>query len=182
MKRSQLKEVIKSIVTRKLNENSENDSGVQLANFIRNEIRHGNIIPKIIIQGYQGNKPLEIIEWWNGDGGELFISVSQNVEQGLQELSPAVTSTGAPVVPSVDDRQNQTDQMTEPEKKQIENAQKEQEKLTNDIRRLDGAKQKLLEPMKRKIQTLDNAKSSKEKKLGSITQKITSIQRKYSKV
>jgi predicted nuclease with TOPRIM domain len=106
------------------------------------------------------------------------------VSRKLQELTPATTSTGAPVVPSVNssDQQDQADQMTDVEKKQIENAQKEQEKLTNDIRRIEGGIQKLREPVMRKIQTLERAKASKEKKLGTITSKVTNIQRKYSKV
>ena len=101
----------------------------------------------------------------------------------LQELAPAVTSTGAKVTPTVNQEQpDQADQMTTAEKTQIQNSQKEQDKLTNDIRRIDGAKQKLLEPVQRKIQTLDRGKASKEKKLGVVTQKIAAIQRKYSKV
>ena len=182
MKRAQLSEAIKSIVARKLRENTSADRGTQLAESLKQMLAKGDGFNKITIQTHHGDQPLEIVEWWPHNG-ELFIGVIADNPPKLQELAPAVTSTGAQVTPTVNQEQpDQTEQMTNAEKTQIQNAQKEQDKLTNDIRRIDGGKQKLLEPVQRKIQTLDRAKASKEKKLGVITQKIASIQRKYSKV
>ena len=179
MKRSQLREVIKSVVARKLRENNEYNIGMQLSTFVKNKGEFDEF-DAIQIQTNRGDEPLEIIEWWIAN---KILHIGVGAAPNLQELAPAVNSTGAPVVPPVDqNKSDETDQMTDVEKKQIENAQKEQEKLTNDIRRIEGAKQKLLEPMQRKIQTLDRGKTAKEKKLGIITSKITNIQRKYSKV
>lgn len=153
-----------------------------MAAYLQKMTAEGNRFRKITIQTHHGDAPLEIVEWWPHND-ELFIGVVADAPQKLQELTPQTTSTGAQVTPTVkQDQTDATDQMTDAEKTQIQNAQKEQEKLTNDIRRIDGGKQKLLEPMQRKIQMLDRAKAAKEKKLGTVTQKIASIQRKYSKV
>jgi len=182
MKRSQLREAIKSILQKKLNEQATDQRGQQLAASLEKMLSGGEDIRQISIQTHHGDEPLEIVEWW-ANNGVLHIGVIADRPK-LQEIAPATTSTGNPVVPSVrpDDQQDQLDRMTDAEKKQIENAQKEQEKLTNDIRRIEGGIQKLREPVERKISALEKAKASKERKLGTITSKITNIQRKYSKV
>jgi hypothetical protein len=180
MKKSELKalirEVIKSVVARKLRENNEYNIGMQLSTFVKNKGEFDEF-DAIQIQTNLGDEPLEIIKWWIAN---KILHIGVGAAPNLQELTPAVTSTGAQVNPQA--QQDQADQMTDAERTQIQNAQKEQEKLTNDVRRIDGAKQKALEPLRRKIETLDRAKAAKEKKLGSITQKITNIQRKHSKV
>lgn len=182
MNRSQLREVIKSIVARKLKENTDSsDRGNQLASSLKKMLANGEGINKITIQTHHGDVPLEIVEWWPVND-ELRIGVIADGSSKLREIAPAVTSTGAQVNPSVNQQDDSTDQMTDSERNQIANAQKEQEKLTNDVRRIEGGIQKLREPVERKIQALEKAKANKERKLGTIASKITNIQRKYSKV
>ncbi len=187
MNRSQLREVIKSIVQRKLLENTSNSRGQQLASSLRKKFEEGDSFNEVSIQTHHGDEPLEIVEWWIANG-VLHIGVVADVPPRLNELTPATTSTGKPTTPNMnknqsnDNQDDVTDQMTDAEKNQIANLQKEQQKLTNEIQKIDGAIQKLKEPLERKVGTLEKAKANKQRKLGTITSRIEQIQRKYSKV
>ena len=186
MKRSQLKEVIKSILQKKLLENSEYGSKEQLATYIKNKSEQDEF-DRVEIQ--VGNRPIEIVEFWIDSNKTFHISVEGS---GLQEAnqtnmfgapSSQPTQTALPKDQSNDQKnQDQTEGMSDQDKRELADAQKQQQKLSNDRDRLKGAIQKLEEPVRRKVADASRKVADIEKKLGQVTTKIQNIQKKYSKV
>lgn len=188
MKRSQLSEVIKSIVARKLNEDSS-DRGTQLASSLRKIFDGGGSVHKVTIQTHHGDEPLEVVEWWI-HSDELHIGVVADSPSKLQEAgstnmfgapSPQTQST-LPKDDAPEPAESPTEGMSEQDKKQLSDAQKQQQKLTSDRDRLKGAIQKLEEPVRRKVADAERKAASIEQKLGQVTKKIQDIQKKYQKV
>lgn len=102
--------------------------------------------------------------------------------QGNHVGQSATTSTTTPTTdqttaPVVDP----TNQIPPQEKLRLDTLKADQEKLTDVVRRKDGEIQKLQEPVKRKVQKLELEKAKAQQKMGNVTGQITAIQDKYNK-
>lgn len=189
MKRSQLREVIKSIVSRKLAENSQGGYGrdMMTATYVKNHAEWDDFDRVKVITHY-GSHELEIMECWVDQSKKtLMLSVQADVPPKLEEIAPvstsSSTSTSSGTTPSTTQNQDDdSDQMSDSDRNQIASLQKDQAKLTNDSQRIEGAVSKLREPLERKIGQLEKRKADVQRKLGTVTDKIKRIQDKYSKV
>jgi hypothetical protein len=174
MKRSQLKESIKTILKRKLYE-SISDLNKKLAFFISNKSQQGEI-KSVQIQTHYGDKVLEPVEWWTTNDGVLHISVN-NQDESITEIDALGTN-------NVDTNRQQPIedpevQMSDQDVKSLADLNDKQQKFTNDKNRLAGAIQKLEDPVRKKVADAKRKMSDIEKKLGQVTKKIQDIQNKY---
>lgn len=103
-------------------------------------------------------------------------------EQVLGQTAPTSATLGATTTTDKSSPSDQTDsQMSDADTSKISSLQTQQGKLTNDVRDLDGQITKLQEPVKRQVQKLELKKADSQKKLGSVTNQITDINKKYGK-
>lgn len=176
MKRSQLREVIKTIISKKLQEGiqSSNDES-QLAEYVKSV---SGEFDKIRVQSHYGNESVEVVEWWVSPDKVLHLSINPQ----LNEIDTFNAPSSDVEQPSVTSDQPESDavEMTDADKKALEDARAKQQKLTADRDKLRGAIQKLEEPVRRKVADANRKLASIEKKLGQESAKIQSIQNRYT--
>jgi uncharacterized membrane-anchored protein YjiN (DUF445 family) len=197
MKKSQLKEIIHKIVSRKLQEakstpavygyvmkdpsnTDPNDPTLQL-------IGYGNM-PKSLwkkkIERYAEEllKRVKNEDWKNAayfleKNGVFNSSVNMMKEvfseKGIKEADENPMSGVLPK-DKIDSEQDTVDPRTQ---RDIDAAQKNIDKVTADIRKLDGMKSKLEEPVRRKLQDIERKKAALQKKQGQETKKLEDLKK-----
>ena len=193
MKRSQLREVIKSILRRKLSENSGNGYGkdAQLATFTKNHAEWDSF-DKVQILSHHGSEPLEITEFWiDKSNNALRIGVVADVPPPQMEEAVSVSTSDSPQDSNVsintndaqnDSTSNDADVYSPAEKLIIAKAQQKVDEYTNKINEIEGDIKRAEEPLQKKMIYWRKKQSDYEKKRGAELKRIENIKRKHSKV
>jgi hypothetical protein len=195
MNKSQLREVVHNIVSRKLKE----AKGVETS-------KYGYIIadkntddPRLQMIGY-GNKPksfwinkiqedvqnlLNYVKYedWRAaahiieKNGVLYSEINMMKEIFEKDIKEADEN---PMTDILSKNSTDTDQPeVDPRKqKDIDSVQKNIDRITADIRKLDGLKSKLEEPVRRKLQDIERRKAALQKKQGNETKKLEDLKNK----
>lgn len=192
MKKSQLKEIIHNIVSRKLQESvgqkkttygyvmsdkDTDDPTLQL-------IGYGNM-PKSLwkkkIERYAEEllKRVKNDDWRNAaylmeKNGVFNSSVNMMKEVFSENLNEVDVESN-----TADQTSDQTPDPAEAKKqKELVDLKKKQTDLNDKVRKMDAAKQKLEDPIRRKIQNLEIKKAPVVKQLGAVTKQIQDIENK----
>jgi len=164
MKKFELRNLIKEIVQRKLNENiGQNADAV-------NKIVSENSIKDVKIMTHAGSHNLEIVEIYESNGVLYFSVNTDSVEQN--ETIQEIGEVGAMDIASPESGMKDSD------KKSLATYQAALDKFTNDITKIDADIAKFQEPVQKKIETLERKKASLAKKQGQIVDRINAIKDK----
>jgi len=164
MKKFELRNLIKEIVQRKLNENiGQNADAV-------NKIVSENSIKDVKIMTHAGSHNLEIVEIYENNGVLYFSVNTDSVEQN--ETIQEIGEVGAMDIASPESGMKDSD------KKSLATYQAALDKFTNDITKIDADIAKFQEPVQKKIETLERKKASLAKKQGQIVDRINAIKDK----
>lgn len=166
MKKFELRNLIKEIVQRKLNEDVGQNA------YAVNKIVSENSIKDVKIMTHAGSHNLEIVEVYENNGVLYFSVNTDPVEQNetiqeIGEVGAAEIGTSAP-----------ESGMTDSDKKSLATYQAALDKITNDITKIGADVAKLQAPVQKKIETLERKKASMAKKQGQIVDRINAIKDK----
>ena len=166
MKKFELRNLIKEIVQRKLNEDVGQNA------YAVNKIVSENSIKDVKIMTHAGSHNLEIVEIYENNGVLYFSVNTDPVEQNetIQEIGEVGASQFGISAPESG--------MTDSDKKSLATYQAALDKFTNDIRKIDADIVKLHAPVQRKIEGLERKKASLSKKQGQIIDRINAIKDK----
>lgn len=169
MKKFELKNLIKEIVQRKLNEDVGQNA------YAVNKIVSENSIKDVKIMTHAGSHNLEIVEVYENNGVLYFSVNADPVEQN--ETIQEIGEVGADESGSTDTDAPESG-MKDSDKKLLATYQEALDKFTNDISKIDADVVKLRAPVQTKIEGLERKKADLEKNKGRIVDKIKAIQDK----
>ena len=164
MKKFELRNLIKEIVQRKLNEDVGQNA------YAVNKIVSENSIKDVKIMTHAGSHNLEIVEIYENNGVLYFSVNADPVEQN--ETIQEIGEVGAMGIASPESGMKDSD------KRSLATYQAALDKFTNDITKIGADVAKLQAPVQKKIETLERKKASMAKKQGQIVDRINAIKDK----